>query len=63
MSLTEVQKKALKAMIGSGGRLLLSKAVTTEHSPSAASMQKALKALKDRGIIREEQSLGDEDAT
>ena len=58
MSLTEVQKKALKAVIGSGGRLLLSKAVTTEHSLSAASMQKALKALNDRGIIREEQSLG-----
>jgi hypothetical protein len=59
MSLTEVQKKALKAVIASGGRLLLSKAVTTEHSLSAASMQKALKVLNDRGIIREEQSLRD----
>jgi hypothetical protein len=59
MSLTEVQKKALKAVIASGGRLLLSQAVTTEHSLSAASMQKALKALNDRGIIREEHSLGD----
>ena len=59
MSLTEVQKKALKAVIASGGRLLLSQAVTTEHSLSVASMQKALKALNDRGIIREEQSLGD----
>jgi uncharacterized protein len=59
MSLTEVQKKALKAVIGSGGRLLLSRAVTSEHALSAASMQKALKALNDRGIIREEQSLGD----
>jgi uncharacterized protein len=58
MSLTAVQKKALKAVISSGGRLLLSKAVTAEHSLSAASMQKALKALHDRGIIREEQSAG-----
>jgi hypothetical protein len=31
MSLTAVQKKALKAVIKSGGRLLLSRAVTTEH--------------------------------
>jgi len=58
MSLTAVQKKALKAVISSGGRLLLSKAVTTEHSLSAASMQKALKALNERGIVREEQSAG-----
>jgi energy-coupling factor transporter ATP-binding protein EcfA2 len=58
MSLTAVQKKALKAVISSGGRLLLSKAVTVEHSLSAASMQKALQALNDRGIIREEQSAG-----
>lgn len=49
-----VQKKALKAVIGSGGRRLLSKAVTTDYGLSAASMQKAIQALNDRGIIREE---------
>lgn len=58
MSLTAVQKKALKAVIGSGGRLLLSKSVTAEHLLSAASMQKALQALRERGIIREEQAAG-----
>lgn len=58
MSLTAVQKRALKAVIKSGGRLLLSKAVTTEHSLSAASMQKALQALNERGLIREEQLAG-----
>ena len=58
LSLTTVQKKALKAVVGSGGRLLLSKAVTSEYGLSAASMQTALKAIEARGIIREEESLG-----
>jgi DNA-binding transcriptional MocR family regulator len=57
--LTTVQKKALSAVIGTGGRLLLSKAVNDQYGVAVASMQKALKALTDRGLVREEQALGD----
>jgi hypothetical protein len=59
LSLTTVQKKALSAVIGTGGRLLLSKAVNDQYGLAVASMQKALKALTDRGIVREEQTRGD----
>lgn len=59
LSLTTVQKKALSAVIGTSGRLLLSKAVNDQYGLAVASMQKALKALTDRGIVREEQTLGD----
>ncbi len=59
LSLTTVQKKALSAVIGTSGRLLLSKAVNDQYGLAVASMQKALKALSDRGIVREEQTLGD----
>jgi len=59
LSLTTVQKKALSAVIGTGGRLLLSKAVNDQYGVAVASMQKALKALTDRGLVREEQALGD----
>jgi uncharacterized protein len=59
MSLTTVQKKALSAVIGASGRRLLSKSVNDRYGLAVASMQKALKALTDRGIIREEQTLGD----
>ncbi len=58
VSLTTIQKKALKAVIGSGGTSLLSKGVTDEHGLAPASMQKALKALDRRGLIREEQLTG-----
>jgi uncharacterized protein len=58
MSLTAVQKKALNAVVGTSGRQLFSKAVADEYGLPVASMQKALKALNDRGIIREEQTLG-----
>jgi uncharacterized protein len=58
MSLTAVQKRALNAVAGRSGRKLLSKAVADEYGLPVASMQKALKALHDRGIIREEQILG-----
>lgn len=58
LSLTVVQKKALKAVIGTGGRQLLSKAVSAQYGIPPESMQKALKVLDERGIIREEQSLG-----
>ena len=58
LSLTAVQKKALKAVIGADRRGLLSKSVSDQYGIPVASMQKALKALDDRGIIREEQTLG-----
>ncbi len=58
LSLTTVQKKALSAVIGTSGRLLLSRAVNDQYGLAVASMQKALKALTDRGIVREEQTLG-----
>jgi hypothetical protein len=58
LSLTTVQKKALSAVIGASGRLLLSKAVNDQYGLPVASMQKALKALTERGIVREEQTLG-----
>ncbi len=58
VSLTAVQKKALKAVVGRGGTNLLSKSVADEHGLAPASMQKALKALDRRGLIREEQSTG-----
>jgi uncharacterized protein len=59
MTLTTVQKKALSAVIGTSGRRLLSKSVSDQYGIAVASMQKALKALTDRGIVREEQTLGD----
>lgn len=59
LSLTTVQKKALRAVIGTSGRLLLSKAVNDQYGLAVASMQKALKALTDRSIVREEQAPGD----
>lgn len=59
LSLTTVQKKALRAVIGTSGRLLLSKGVNDQYDLAVASMQKALKALTARGIVREEQTLGD----
>jgi AAA+ ATPase superfamily predicted ATPase len=59
LSLTTVQKKAFKAVVGSGGRALMSKAVADKYELAVASMQKALKALSDRGVIREDQALGD----
>jgi len=58
LSLTTVQKKALSAVIGASGRLLLSRAVNDQYGLPVASMQKALKALTERGIVREEQTLG-----
>jgi hypothetical protein len=59
MSLATVQKRALNAVIGTSGRLLLSRSVNDRYGLAVASMQKALKALTDRGIVCEEQTLGD----
>jgi uncharacterized protein len=58
MSLTSVQKKALTAVVGMSGRQLLSKAAADEYGLPVSSMQKALKALNEIGIIRDEQILG-----
>ncbi len=58
VSLTEVQKKALKAVIGNKGQQLMSQAVATEYGVPPASMQKALKALDSRGIVRTDESFG-----
>jgi uncharacterized protein len=58
MSLTAIQKKALTAVVGMSGRQLLSKAAADEYGLSVSSMQKALKALNEVGIIRDEQILG-----
>jgi AAA+ ATPase superfamily predicted ATPase len=58
MSVTAVQKKALNAVVGTSGRRLLSKSVADEYGLPVPSMQKALKALNDLGIIRDEQTLG-----
>jgi uncharacterized protein len=58
MSLTAAQKKALNAVVGMSGRQLLSKAAADEYGLPVSSMQKALRALNEVGIIREEQTLG-----
>jgi AAA+ ATPase superfamily predicted ATPase len=58
MSLTAVQKKALTAVVGMSGRQLLSKVAADEYGLPVSSMQKALKALNEVGIIRDEQILG-----
>lgn len=59
LSLTVVQKKALKAVIAREGRQLFSKSVADEYALPVASMQKAIKALTERGIVRSDQTLGE----
>jgi hypothetical protein len=58
ISLTEVQKKSLKAVIAAGGTRLMSQSVAREHGVAPPSMQAALKALERRGIVRDEHTLG-----
>lgn len=58
VALTPIQKRALKAVIATRGRNLLSKAVTHDQGIAPATMQKALRALDNKDLIREEQSLG-----
>jgi uncharacterized protein len=58
ISLTEVQKKSLKAVIAAGGTRLMSQSVAREHGVAPPSMQTALKALERRGIVRDEHTLG-----
>ena len=57
-SLTKAQKKALKAVIERGGRELLAREILEAQGLAASSMQRALQALEDRGIIREEEEPG-----
>jgi len=55
-SLTQVQKKALKAVIETHGRELLARAVLQRHGLAASSMQRALRSLDALGVIREDES-------
>ena len=54
-SLTKAQKKAVKAVIERTGRELLGREALETSGLAASSMQRALEALEDRGIIREEE--------
>jgi hypothetical protein len=55
-SLTQVQKKALKAVIEEQGRELLARAVLQRHGLAASSLQRALRSLDTLGLIREDES-------
>ena len=55
-SLTQVQKKALKAVIEEQGRELLARAVLHRHGLAASSMQRALRSLDALGVIREDET-------
>lgn len=57
-SLKLQQKRALKAAIVEDGRALLSSDVSRRHRVPTGSMQKALAALDERGIVREESVAG-----
>lgn len=57
-SLKLQQKRTLKAVILEDGRSLLSAAVSQRYNAPTASIQKALGALNDQGIVREEGGAG-----
>ena len=54
-SLTKAQKKAVKAVIERTGRELLGREALEASGLAASSMQRALEALDERGVIREEE--------
>jgi uncharacterized protein len=54
-SLTKAQKKAVKAVIEREGRELLGREALEASGLAASSMQRALEALDERGVIREEE--------
>jgi hypothetical protein len=56
--LTANQKKALKAVVMTGGREVLAGHVTRELSIASSSLQVALKALQEAQLVRVEASLG-----
>ncbi len=58
-ALTRNQKKALKAVLASGGRGLQSVETTREFSISPSSMQVAVRALEERHVLRLESRSGD----
>jgi AAA+ ATPase superfamily predicted ATPase len=57
-SLTLTQKKALKAVIEERGVNLKSQRVAQKYNVAPSTMQKALKNLDDRNVIRDEESFG-----
>jgi hypothetical protein len=57
-SLTKQQKIVLKVVIAEGGTNLRAAAVLGRYRIAASSMHKTLKALDDRGMIREEEAVG-----
>jgi hypothetical protein len=57
-SLTKQQKLVLKAAIEEGGTNLRSAPVLQRYGIPASTMHKALKALDDRGILREDETIG-----
>lgn len=57
-SLKQQQKRALKAAVVEDGRGLLSSDVSRRHKVPTASMQRALAALDELGIVREESAAG-----
>ena len=57
-SLKLQQKRALKAAVVEGGRSLLSSDVSRRHKVPTGSMQRALAALDELGIVREESVAG-----
>ena len=54
-SLTKAQKKAVKSVIERQGRELLGREALESSGLAASSMQRALEALDERGVIREEE--------
>jgi Fic family protein len=57
-SLAAAQQKALVALIREGGLQLTSTEVARRYDVPVPTMQKALRALEAKGILREEQSRG-----
>lgn len=56
--LTAVQQKALIALLREGAVRLLSQQVTRAYGLSPSSMQRALKSLQDRDLLRSEEGMG-----
>jgi len=56
--LPKQQKRAVRAVIGEGGKGLLSSSVARRYDVPTATMQSSLAKLVDDGVIREEETLG-----
>ncbi|MGH9624631.1 MAG: AAA family ATPase [Bryobacteraceae bacterium] len=57
-SMSRTQKVVLKAVITESGRNLRAQPVLARYGIAASTMHKTLKALDDRGLVREEEALG-----